>query len=85
MKMVHVTLFLLTPEMLHLLSQMFYRPVAVQLLSNQKNQFYARRNRENHSKIHGCRSNTKTITVESNAVNHEGGRVALKIKGKLLN
>jgi hypothetical protein len=25
----------------------------------------------------------KTLTVESNAVNYEGGRVALKIKGKL--
>jgi hypothetical protein len=26
----------------------------------------------------------KTITVESNAVNHEGGRVALKIKGEVI-
>lgn len=27
----------------------------------------------------------KTITVESNAVNYEGGRVALKIKGEVIN
>jgi hypothetical protein len=27
----------------------------------------------------------KTITVESNAVNYEGGRVALKIKGEVVN
>jgi hypothetical protein len=26
----------------------------------------------------------KTITVETNAVNHEGGRVALKIKGEVI-
>jgi hypothetical protein len=26
----------------------------------------------------------KTITVESNAVNYEGGRVALKIKGEVV-
>ena len=27
---------------------------------------------------------TKTITVESNAVNFEGGKVALKIKGTVI-
>jgi hypothetical protein len=26
----------------------------------------------------------KTITVESNAVNYEGGRIALKIKGDVI-
>jgi hypothetical protein len=26
----------------------------------------------------------KTLTVESNAVNYEGGRVALKIKGEVI-
>lgn len=26
----------------------------------------------------------KTITVESNAVNHDGGRIALKIKGEVI-
>jgi hypothetical protein len=43
--------------------------------------------RKNWKKItielqYGCRSNTKTITVESNAVNYNGGQVALKIKEK---
>jgi hypothetical protein len=39
---------------------------------------------ENHNKIqYGCRSNTKTITVESNAVNYEGGR-CLKTKAEVV-
>jgi len=38
-----------------------------------------------YSKIqHESRSNSKTITVETNATNVEGGLVALKIKGEVI-
>jgi hypothetical protein len=49
---------------------------------NKRTLFY----QENQVKLkykHGRRTYQKTITVESNAVNYDGGRVPLKIKGEV--
>jgi hypothetical protein len=57
--------------------------VVAQFLLNQKSQFYLGKKQITVKYNMALGPIRKTLTVESNAVNYEGGRVALKIGVKL--